>query len=98
MAPFSVLPIFLPSLFSGGGDIIPTVTLNLDKDVSILDLCVLVNFATSKSEARRLIVQGGLILDESKVNDVNLLVPLTKLSQGVKLKKGKKNFIKAINK
>jgi tyrosyl-tRNA synthetase len=69
---------------------------NIDENNSefnILDLILKVNFAPSKGEARRLVTQGGVSIDGSKVADFNMQV---KLSDGMILKVGKRKFIKFI--
>ncbi len=75
------------SLFSEGGDDAPVITIN--KNVNICDALVESKFASSKSEARRLIEGGGVTFDGQKVNDITMLITKSGL-----LKKGKKNFIK----
>ena len=52
--------------------------------------------APSKGEARRLIQQGGVSLDGEKVENPMMTVSTEKLNEGVKIKKGKKIFHKAI--
>jgi len=62
-----------------------------------MDLVVKTNFITSKSEARRLIQQGGLCLNDEKVTDFNYIVKSDDLVEDyVLIKKGKKNFLKII--
>lgn len=79
-------------------DNVPTITLNAsDLDINIMDLCVKTSFIPSKSEARRLIQQGGLTLNDEKVNDFNMLVNKSYLNEDyLMLKKGKKNFLRVI--
>ncbi|RCL65515.1 MAG: tyrosine--tRNA ligase, partial [Rhodothermaeota bacterium MED-G64] len=48
-------------------------------------------FASSNGEARRLIQQGGVSLDDVKVTDVQAMVSLEK-DQEVVLKAGKRKF------
>ena len=90
------------SLFSGAGDDenMPTTTLAADmlKDggIGILDLMVACGLAASKGEARRLVQQGGVTLDGEKVTDIALTVSAEQLKAGVKIRKGKKVFHKAI--
>jgi tyrosyl-tRNA synthetase len=62
-----------------------------------MDLCVKTGFMPSKSEARRLIMQGGLTINEEKVSDIALLVDEKYLTDNyLLLKKGKKNVLKVI--
>ena len=63
------------------------------KEINILDLIILVNFAPSKGEARRLVLQGGVSIDGNKINDVQSSVSVT---AGMILKVGKRKFIKLI--
>jgi tyrosyl-tRNA synthetase len=63
------------------------------KDINILDLIILVNFAPSKGEARRLVTQGGVSIDGEKISDVKSSVSV---KQGMILKVGKRKFIKLI--
>jgi tyrosyl-tRNA synthetase len=63
------------------------------KEFNILDLIILVDFAPSKGEARRLVTQGGVSIDGQKISDVQYKVSVT---QGMILKVGKRKFIKLI--
>ncbi len=63
------------------------------KEINILDLIILVNFASSKSEARRLVMQGGVSIDGDKINNVQQTISV---NSGMILKVGKRKFIKLI--
>lgn len=63
------------------------------KEINILDLIILVNFASSKGEARRLLTQGGVSIDGEKINDVQSSISV---KSGMILKVGKRKFIKLI--
>lgn len=64
-----------------------------DSSIGVLDLFVLSGFISSKSEARRLIEQGGASVDGEKISDAKAII--TKNGRNsVLLKKGKKNFLK----
>ncbi|MCJ7508612.1 MAG: hypothetical protein MUO85_07780 [candidate division Zixibacteria bacterium] len=57
----------------------------------IIKLLTMTKLAESSSDARRLIQQGGVYIDNKKVDDVNLEIPV----QGEKLLKvGKRKFLK----
>ena len=89
------------SLFSGGGDDanMPTTELSasdVGDGVGILDLLLLCGLCPSKGEARRLVQQGGVVLDGEKVAAADFVVSKDALCAGVKIKKGKKVFHKAI--
>lgn len=61
------------------------------KEIGIVDLVVEVKFAPSKSEARRLVAQGGVSLNGDKIDDINKTIAL----EGEQiLKVGKRKFIK----
>ena len=61
------------------------------KEINILDLIVLVNFAPSKGEARRLLTQGGVSIDGEKISDVQSSISV---KSEMILKVGKRKFIK----
>jgi tyrosyl-tRNA synthetase len=67
---------------------VPTHTVS--EAIPLIDLIVNLGFASSKSEARRLMQQGGVTLDEGKVEDVNLVV--TPGTRGL-LRVGKRKFV-----
>jgi len=64
-----------------------------NSEFNILDLILKVNFATSRGEARRLLIQGGVSINGEKISDINQKV---KLTEGIVLKVGKRKFIKFI--
>ena len=88
------------ALFSGGGDDSNMPTTELDDvpedGMGIIDLMIACGLAASRGEARRLIQQGGVQADGEKVTDIDFKVAKAALEAGVKLRKGKKVFHKAI--
>ena len=90
------------ALFMGGGDDanMPTTTITADQlvdgKIGILNLMVVCKLAGSNGEARRLIQQGGVFVNDSKVPDHTFSVTEDDLKAGVKLRKGKKVFHKAV--
>ena len=89
------------ALFNGGSDAnMPTSEIGEDNlvngEINIMDLLVLVNLLPSKGEARRLIQQGGLLVNDEKVTNIGLMISLDQLKVGVKIKKGKKVYHKVI--
>ena len=88
------------ALFSGGGDDsnMPTTELSdvPDDGMGIIDLMIACSLAASRGEARRLIQQGGVQADGEKVTDIDFKVAKEALQAGVKIRKGKKVFHKAI--
>jgi tyrosyl-tRNA synthetase len=88
------------ALFSGGNDMsnVPTVTISADMVGSaILDILATTKIIPSKGEGRRLIQQGGLSVNDSKVTDINAALKLEDFQNGsVLIKRGKKNYNKII--
>ena len=88
------------ALFSGEGDDNNMPTTELDsfpeEGDQLLNLLVKCGLTTSRGEGRRLIEQGGLTVDGEKVSDPNVVISKAQLSKGIKIKKGKKVFHKAI--
>ena len=79
----------------------PQVILNkegfVDNTISLLDVMVTANIAKSKGEAKTLISQGGISLDDEKVTDIFYKIHMNVFEKGyVVLKKGKKIFIRLI--
>ena len=90
------------ALFVGGGDDanMPTTEITVDKltdgKIGILNLMVACKLAGSNGEARRLVQQGGVFVNDEKVPDHTFAVTKEMLKEGVKLRKGKKVFHKAV--
>ena len=87
------------ALFVGGGDMsnVPSTTLTADNltdgSIGILDLMVTCKLAPSKKEARRLVEQGGVTVNDEKVSDVNQRYTADDLSgDGIMVRKGKKVY------
>jgi tyrosyl-tRNA synthetase len=74
-------------------DEIEEFSIGNNKEINILDLIVLVNFAPSKGEARRLVQQGGVSIDNEKISDLQQVISV---KPGMILKVGKRKFIKFI--
>ena len=90
------------ALFAGGGDDanMPSTGISEDKltdgKIGILNLMVACSLASSNKEARRLVEQGGVFLNDEKVTSASQQVSAEELKTGVKLRKGKKVFHKAV--
>ena len=90
------------ALFVGGGDDanMPTTEVTAeqltDGKIGILNLMVACKLAASNGEARRLVQQGGVFVDDVKVPDHTFAVTEDMLKAGVKIRKGKKVFHKAV--
>ena len=90
------------ALFSNGGDRsnMPATALEAgdlnDGIISIMELMLKCGLVPSKGEARRLIQQGGVMVDGEKVTSLDTSLTAQQLSgEGVVIKKGKKVFHKA---
>ena len=90
------------ALFAGGGDDSNMPTTNITEDqlndgaIGIMDLMVACKLVASKSEARRLVQQGGVFVNDEKIAAIDFAVTKDMLKDGVKIRKGKKTFHKAI--
>ncbi len=90
------------SIFSGGGDSenMPTAEISADlfneDKITVVNLVVACGFAGSKGEAKRLIQQGGVSVDNEVVSALDKTFTKDELSKGVVVKKGKKHFKKAV--
>lgn len=89
------------ALFEGGTDDanMPSTQIGAemltDNVIGVMDLVVECGIVASKSEARRLIQQGGLFIDDAKVESIDFTVTSEQLNKGVKIRKGKKIYHKA---
>ena len=87
------------AVFSGGGSSENMPTTEVEAvDTTVVDLLVAGKLAPSKGEAKRLIQQGGIAVDDVKVERFDAIVEAAKLTDGVIIKKGKKVFHKFIAK
>ena len=89
------------ALFSSGNAAdMPSVTLTeedfTDGSIDILALLVKSGLTPSRSEARRAVEQGGVSVDGEKVSDTKTTYQTDDFSEGMVLKKGKKNFRKIL--
>jgi tyrosyl-tRNA synthetase len=75
----------------GGGNA-ELLTKEVENVATVVDAMVAAGIAKSKGEARRLIEQGGVFVDESKVTDANTAIPAKEFV----LHKGKKVHLKII--
>ncbi len=92
------------ALFGGGGkdtSRVPTCTLDPKEaqgEMDILTLFVRAGLCKSKSEARRLVLQGGAYVEGERVTDLEFLVDLSKLDSqnGILLRAGKKKYCRIL--
>ena len=85
-------------IFSGKGNSENMNTFDLGykvlaNGINVCDLLLAANLVKSKGEARRLIEQGGVFIEDNKVEDFNLIV---KSDKEVIVRKGKKVFLKVV--
>ena len=90
------------ALFMGGGDDanMPTTEITaqqlVDGKIGILNLMVACGLAPSNKQARQLVEQGGVFVNDEKVPNPQFAVTEEMLKDGVKIRKGKKVFHKAV--
>jgi tyrosyl-tRNA synthetase len=91
------------ALFMGGAgdeEHMPTTEITADQltdgQIGILNLMVTCKLASSNKEARTLVTQGGVLVNDEKVPAPTFMVTEAMLKEGVKIRKGKKVFHKAI--
>ena len=88
------------SLFVSGGANAPEARITADDltdgTIDIVTLLVKTGLCPSKSDARRAVEQGGVSADGEKITDIKAAFDEAALKEGVLIKRGKKNFKKAI--
>ena len=91
------------ALFGGGGDKSEMPTTELTNDqfgdgrIGIMNLLVACGLAPSKGEARRLVQQGGVSVNDEKITDIDRKFGCELfLGEGVIIRKGKKVFHRAV--
>ncbi|MBR6323208.1 MAG: tyrosine--tRNA ligase [Lachnospiraceae bacterium] len=90
------------ALFAGGGDdsTMPTTEFAADDipegGMNVMDVLVVTGLAASRSEARRLVTQGGITVDGEKVSDISAVLTKAQFEAGAKIRKGKKVFHRVI--
>ena len=90
------------AVFSGTGEHkdMPTTELSqedlTDGNIGVLDMMLKAGLIASKGEGRRLVLGGGVSIDDQKINEPTFSVSKDKLQDGVILKKGKKVYNKFI--
>lgn len=91
------------ALFSSSADAehMPTTVLKpeqfTDDAITVIDILVAASLAKSKGEARRLIEQGGITVDDGRITNLGAAVSKADFAKGhVLVKKGKKVFHKIV--
>ena len=77
---------------SGSSENMPTAEFEA-AEITVIDALVGAGLAPSRGEARRLVQQGGVSVDDVKISDPNQKIDI---SNGAILKKGKKQFVKLV--
>ncbi len=85
------------ALFAGGAnrDNMPCVEIDMSADMGILDFLVAAGMFTSKSEARRMVEQGGIQIDGEKITDPKYVVAVV---HEIIVQRGKKIFLRVVRK
>ena len=84
------------ALFAGGVSAnAPSFDLKMDAPMGIVDFLVAVKLFDSKSEARRMVEQGGIQIDGEKITDKDYVV---QPRDSIMVQRGKKVFLKVNNK
>ncbi len=90
------------ALFGGGADLssVPTTEITkaqLNGGINIIDVLTLTALVPSKGEGRRLISQGGVLVNNMKIEDIDHKITITDFeNDGVLIKKGKKTYHRLI--
>ncbi len=83
------------ALFEGNGNLENMPTTKIEKNISIVESIVLSGLAPSKGQAKTLIEQGGITLNDNKISDTNYVLTDDDFKEGYAiLKKGKKVYHK----
>ena len=92
------------ALFSGGSAMneVPTYAISRDELEADSRLTTLLNtsgLCTSKSEARKMVMQGAVAIGDEKVTDIDTLILYEQIgSDGLLLRRGKKNYVRIMMK
>ena len=91
------------ALFSGGSDSsnMPTVEVTAEdfaeRDMDILAVLVKAKLADTRSDARRAVEQGGVMVAEEKISDIHVSYKLDAFAgDGLIIRRGKKKYAKVI--
>ena len=84
-------------MFSGSGNVDAMEETKVEVGNSITDVIVACNIAPSKGQAKTLISQGAISLNDNKVEDISYILSDEDFKEGYAiLKKGKKVFHKLV--
>ena len=89
-------------IFSNKGNSDNTETVEIDKSIienglNVIDILMLSKIFESKSEARRLIEQNGVSINNNKIDNVNAIINIDSFdNNSLLIQKGKKKFVKLL--
>ena len=89
-------------IFSNKGNSDNTETVEIDKSIienglNVIDILMLSKIFESKSEARRLIEQNGVSINNKKIDNVNAIINIDSFdNNSLLIQKGKKKFVKLL--
>ena len=69
----------------------PTFTVNAGEEIRLLDIIAETGFSPSNGETKRMVKQGGISLNDEKIQDMNFVFTLEKDEEAI-LKVGKRNY------
>ena len=83
------------ALFGGGANSanVPSIDLEMSESMPILDFLTTIKLFDSKSEARRMVEQGGIQIDGEKITNKDYIV---EPKESIMVQRGKKVFLKVI--
>lgn len=86
------------ALFEQGGSLENMPTTEIESpDISLIEAIIYTNIAPSKGQARTLIEQGGISLNDEKITDTNFILSENDFRDGYAIiKKGKKVYHKLV--
>lgn len=90
------------ALFGGGADLstVPTTTIKkveIQDGINILDLMITANLIPSKGEGRRLITQGGVSINDNKIESIDATITEDDfVENSIIIKKGKKTYHRVV--
>ena len=85
------------ALFEGKGNVDTMESTKVEENISIVDAIVRTKIVESKGQAKKLITQGAITLNDNKIDDISYILTEDDFKQGYAiLKKGKKVYHKLV--
>ena len=84
------------ALFSGKGNAENMPEAKIEPDATILNAIIAAKFADSKGQAKTVVAQGGISLNDEKITDISYKITAEMLNEELILKKGKKGYCKLV--